>query len=146
PELLTTEMLVLRNANIPVVSFDKYINIEISHSILPDYSTISPKGTGAALVLERIDLTGLQEIIFSPPATSDIKDLEKWNIEVRIDDIHGELIGSANEVLTKDGKVGLRAELIKKENYHDLYFVFVNKNADMEDVGRFKIWRVKFVQ
>ncbi|PXX23713.1 PQQ-dependent sugar dehydrogenase [Arenibacter sp. ARW7G5Y1] len=146
PELMTTEMLVLRNSNIPVVSFDNYINIETNHSISPDYSTISPKESGAALALENVDLTGIREVLFYPPTASGIKDLEDWKIEVRIDSIQGELLGITDQVLTDDGMVGLRAKLATVKDYHDIYFVFNKKNEVIDRNGGFKIWRVKFVQ
>lgn len=139
PEQLSTKMLVLRNPEIPVVNFDDFINVEINHSIIPDFSNVSPKDNGAALVLEKTDLTGVREILFTLSEKSAKRNALDWKIEVRIDSIEGKLIGE-----TEDNDKGeISAKISPTTDYHDLYLVFVKKESG-KDSGDIHIRRVRF--
>jgi cytochrome c len=140
PEQLSTKMLVLRNPEIPVVNFDDFIDIEINHSIRPDFSDILPKDNGAALVLEKADLSGIREILFSASEKSAKKKSLDWKIEVRIDSIEGKLIGETEE----NDKGEIRVKISPITDYHDVYLVFVKKEPGSKDSSDIHIRRVRF--
>lgn len=104
PEITSSQVRVLRSPIIPVIAFDQFVDLEILHSILLEYSDISPKKSGAALVLENVDLTNIHAIQLSPPSEFRINTMANWTIEVRVDSLKGKTLGSTDKMIQEAGK------------------------------------------
>ncbi|MCO5238391.1 MAG: hypothetical protein M9933_19200, partial [Chitinophagaceae bacterium] len=148
PKDSSVAIIILRNAQIPVMQADKFEGLLRRDAINPDYSTISPERSGAYLGIDQIDLTGINAIEFEvsvPPETDQISD---WVIEVRLGSPMGELAGKTGEIalakrMPAKDRPKIQAALTGVSGIHDLYFVFVNNDMKSEN-NRIQIRDLKF--
>ncbi|WPP51975.1 PQQ-dependent sugar dehydrogenase [Catalinimonas niigatensis] len=145
----STALLVLSNPTVPVAFFDKYIDATINHRVLPEKSTVKAERSGAAIVLENIDITGITEIEFQFRDMNGPLNLDGWKIEVRLNGKTGKLIGEINDsTISKDKERALnmiaRSLITPTTGRHDLYLIFVNSNAKEKSLEEVQLNTVTF--
>lgn len=130
PELLGTDIVVLRHPLVPVTNFDVFKDVELNHQITVSRSSVIPEKTNSYIALRDIDITGISELKLDLSILPDSKETNFGRVEIRIDSFEGKIIGELK--LIREGEKGLlKNNSIKIQNingFHKLYVVFKNNN------------------
>jgi cytochrome c len=129
PQLVGSDLVVLRNPLIPITKFDVFNEVEINHQIFVSRSSVIPKKSGSFIALKQIDLAGINEVKLDLSILSESKEINFGIIEIRINAPDGELIGELSLTKVENGKNKLfdRIKIKKTAGIHDLYVVFIAK-------------------
>jgi len=130
PELLGTDIVVLRHPLVPVTNFDVFKDVELNHQITVSRSSIIPEKTNSYIALRDIDITGISELKLDLSILPDSKETNFGRVEIRIDSLEGKIIGEL-KLIREGEKSLLKNNSIKIQNingFHKLYVVFKNNN------------------
>ena len=132
------EVVVLRNPIVPVANVDGSAGVEFA----PGRARAIATGQGSYLVMNKIDLTGINQVEFSAGAFGGMGAGLGGTIEIHIGSPGGGLIGSTPLIAPPQpgtGRRGGRGPRVKADinvtgGIHDVYFVFINEKAKNTDV------------
>jgi len=132
------EVVVLRNPVVPVSNVDFAENVEFT----PGRARAMGKGGLSYLRLNKVDLSGINNIEFAAAAFGAMGPGLGGTIEIHLDSPTGKIIGTTPEITPPQpgsGRRGgrgarIKADLAEVIGFHDLYFVFVNPKAKGSDV------------
>ena len=134
PELLGTDVIVLRNPIVPVTNFDVFKNVELNHQITVSRSSVIPEKTNSYIGLNDIDFTGIRELKFNLSILQGSKGIDFGHIEIRINSFDGQVLGDFK--LIREGEKGLlkynNIKIQNIEGIHDFYVVFMMSNESSE--------------
>jgi cytochrome c len=112
-----------------------------SMEFAPGRTRALAKGNNAYLVLNKIDLTNIGELEFAATANAGMGPGLGGTIEIHLNSPSGTLIGSTPAIApppagSRRGGRGprVKAAINKVDGVHDLYFVFVNREAQNTDI------------
>lgn len=132
PGITSVDAITLRNPNINPTKYD--IVKDATKMSYGGNSFIIPTQAGSYIGLKHIDLTGIAGIEFIAMAPKAQLNAAGGIIELHIDDPNGKLLGQTPFIGDVQGGsmfAGKPAQLpvAPTEGYHDVYFVFKNKDA-----------------
>ncbi|SDG20511.1 ThuA domain-containing protein [Chitinophaga filiformis] len=132
PGITSIDAITLRNPNINPTKYD--IVKDATKMSYGGNSFIIPTQAGSYIGLKHIDLTGIAGIEFIAMAPKAQLNAAGGIIELHIDDPNGKLLGQTPFIGDVQGGsifAGKPAQLpvTPTEGYHDIYFVFKNKDA-----------------
>lgn len=118
-------------------TIDKFQSVEFA----PGRTVATAKGSGSYLGLNKIDLTGINQIEFAASAGGGMSAGKGGAVEVRLDSPSGKLIGQTDTIAApvpgagRSGRGGqrIKAAISDISGVHDIYFVFVNNKAKSTD-------------
>lgn len=147
PELLGTDVIVLRNPIVPVTNFDVFKNVELNHQITISRSSVIPEKTNSYIGLNDIDFTGIRELKFNLSILPESKGINFGHIEIRINSFEGQVLGDFK--LVREGENGLlkynNMKIKNIDGIHDLYVVFKMSNESSE-INNIELRSLEFIK
>ncbi|REG94382.1 PQQ-dependent sugar dehydrogenase [Algoriphagus antarcticus] len=147
PQLIGSDIVVLRNPLIPIINFDVFSEVEINHQIFVSRSSVIPKKSGSFIALKQIDLAGINEVKLDLSILSESKEINFGIIEIRLNSSDGKLIGdlrlerNGNNSLLKNNNI----KILNIEGFHDLYVVF-KKSTDLSKISNIELRSLHFIK
>ncbi|HKC39858.1 MAG TPA: PQQ-dependent sugar dehydrogenase, partial [Gemmatimonadales bacterium] len=130
PPITTEQALVLRSPSVVVASgtMSDGVSKQNAEGVPVPITVVSR--SGARVVLEKIDLTGVRAVTFMAVAPAQYQ-AKGGTIEVRADSATGAVLGRSEQIrsTTDQAPVQLRVSLQPAAGVHNLYFVFRNPEA-----------------
>jgi len=147
PKLIGTDIVVLRNPLVPITNFDVFKEIEINHQIAISRSSVIPNKSGSFIGLNRIDLTGINELKLDISALPESREINFGIIEIRINSPEGDLIGELPLTKAENGKNKLfnRIKIKKTLGIDDLYIIFIAK-PNKSEISLVELRNVEFLK
>ncbi|MVM30941.1 c-type cytochrome [Spirosoma sp. HMF4905] len=133
PSLRAEQTLMLRNAKIDPHGYDVYADVR---KVASGNNMAIPGKSGAYMVLKQVDVSNLDALIVNAVAPKAQLKSKGGTVELRLDSPIGTLLGTSPflEPSEKFAFNQLKTPIKLPDNYdgkwHDVYVVFVNKNAE----------------
>ncbi|MFN8354203.1 MAG: ThuA domain-containing protein [Spirosomataceae bacterium] len=132
PSLSTEQTFTLRNAKLSPHGFDKFESV--SKMSFGGNDLLIPSKPGAYVVLNQVDLTGIQQLELQVTAPKAQLNAQGANIEVRLDSPTGKVLGESGFIEPSDqggfGGRPVKINLSPTDGFHDLYVVFQNPKGE----------------
>ena len=131
PGQMSEQVYVLRNPAVGAHDADKYDNVQ--KMTFGGSKLLIPNSSGAYVMLQQIDLTGVAQIDFTVLAPKAMMNAAGGIIEVRLDAVNGPLAGQTQLIVPSE-KEGFAADLAVaplngQSGMHDIYLIFKNDQA-----------------
>lgn len=137
PPQASEDLVVLRNATVPVSMVDKELHMEFA----PGRTRALAIGPLSYIGLSKIDLTNIDTLEFSAGPFAAAGPALGGRIEIHLDAPDGALLGSTPEIAPpppgtqRRGRgAPVKAAITEVRGMHDLYIVFINNKATNTDV------------
>ncbi|RFS18617.1 ThuA domain-containing protein [Emticicia sp. C21] len=132
PSLKSEQTFTLRNASLGAHDFDRYE--DINKMAFSGRNLAMPAKSGAYMVLNQVDLSGITELQIQAMAPKPQVNALGGKVELRLDGPKGKLVGES-EFLEPTEKMSMAPNILKVpignvEGLHDVYVVFVNPKAE----------------
>lgn len=147
PELLGTDVLVLRNPIVPVIDFDLFSELEFNHQITIHRSSVIPMSSGSFAALTNVDLIEIKMLKLDLSILPEAKGPDFGIIEIRLGSKDGDLIGNLklDGFAKESGNSKPLIEIAKMDGRHDLFVVFKN-TSEKSDITGIELRSVEFIK
>ena len=131
------KILVLKSANVPAGKADAWDGIMKYSVPQPPMDLMIGNGNNANISFKGVDLTGIDQAVFTILAPVAMANSAGGTVEVRIDSPTGNVIGSSDQIVpTKgQGQGAMMAPIIKvvkiapTSGLHDIFFIYKNDKS-----------------